>query len=256
MDGTTLVVLASVGFFATHIGLALAPVRMPLARRLGEPGFMVIYSIVASVAWAAFVHGYAVHRAEGPAGLALAHDPTARAVLYGIGLVGMALMLGAFAPRAYWASPIMVLVGKVREPHGLERISRHPFFAGLVLMAAAHVLLARHLHGVVFFGSLILVAVIGSAHQARKLRRRYGPSYDEFLAATSAIPFGAILAGRQRLVLGELPWLFMLAGVGAGVGLHALHPDVLAHGGIGFIVAVVGLSWVIAVRALVATRRS
>lgn len=255
MDGTSLVVLASVGFFVTHVGMATAPIRGPLARRLGEAGFMVLFSTVASLAWAALVYAYAVHRADGPAGLALVDEPIARGALHGVGLVGMAFMMGAFAPRGYWESPIMVLVGKVREPHGLERISRHPFFAGLVLLSAAHMLLARHLNGVLFFGVLVLVSVIGSAHQARKLRRKHGPGYDDFLAATSAIPFAAIAAGRQRLALGEVPWLFMLAGVGAGVGVHALHPDVLAHGGIGVIIAVVAASWLIGVRAVLIARR-
>src|SRR5688500_8940104 len=225
MDGVTLVGIAAVVFFATHIGMAAAPVRDPLARRLGEAGFMGLYCLVASGAWAFLVYAYAIHRADGSAGLALAEVPAARWALYAIGLLGVALMTGAFAPRAYWESPMMVLVGKVREPHGLERITRHPFFAGLVMLSGAHALLATRLTGTLFFGGLILVAVIGGAHQAGKLRRRHGAGYDQFLASTSAIPFAAIATGRQRLVAAELPWLFLLLGVGAGVGLHALHPD-------------------------------
>jgi uncharacterized membrane protein len=250
MDGVTLVVIAWAVFFATHIGMAAAPVRGPLAGRLGEAGFLALYSLIASVAWAFLVYAYAVNRADGPAGLALAGIPAARWALHGVGLLGMALMVGAFAPRAYWESPMMVLVGKVREPRGLERISRHPFFSGLVLLSGAHVLLATRLTGALFFGGLILVAVIGSAHQAGKLRRRHGPGYGDFLAVTSAVPFAAIAAGRQRLVAAELPWLYLLLGAAAGVGLHALHPNLLAYRGAGVIAAVVVSSWLIGLRGL------
>lgn len=253
MDGTTLVVVAWAGFFVTHIGMATAPVRGPLARKLGEAGFVGIYTLVASAAWAFLVHAYAIHRSDGAAGPALADDTVARAILYGVGVAGVALMIGAFAPRGYWQSPMMVLSGRVREPFGLERISRHPFFAGLVLMSAAHMLLARHLNGVLFFGGLIAVAVIGSAHQARKLRRRHGPGYQAFLDTTSAVPFAAILRGRQRLVAGELPWLLLAVGAAAGVGLYALHP-LLVHGGIWVILAVVAASSGIGLRGLVASR--
>jgi uncharacterized membrane protein len=254
MDGTASVVLATAAFFVTHIGMATAPVRGPLVRRLGEDAFIGLYTLIASALWAVLVYVYAVHRYDAPAGLALADHRIARGALYAVGLAGMALMVGAFAPRGYWQSPMMVLVGKVREPFGLERITRHPFFAGLVLFSAAHVLLARHLTGAIFFGGLILVSVIGSAHQARKLRRRHGPSYDDFLAASSAIPFAAIIAGRQRLAARELPWLLMIVGIGAGIGLHALHPDVLAHRGLAVIVAVVAASWLIGARAVLARR--
>ena len=61
-------------------------------------------------------------------------------------------MGGAFAPSAYWKSPPMVLQTSVREPVGLERITRHPFFTGLVLVMGAHVLLAHRLSAAVFAG--------------------------------------------------------------------------------------------------------
>src|SRR4030095_11369959 len=82
---------------------------------------------------------------------------------------------------------------------GIEKITRHPFFAGVGLFALAHALLATRLAGTVFFGGLLLLVVVGSWHQDRKLLARRGAPYAAYLANTSAVPFAAVLSGRQQL---------------------------------------------------------
>jgi hypothetical protein len=119
----------------------------------------------------------------------------------------------------------------VREPYGVERITRHPFFAGMALFATAHALLATRLVGTVFAAALGLLAVAGARHQDRKLLARHGAPYGEYLAETSAIPFAAVLAGRQRLVWRELPLGAAAAGVLAALALRAIHPSIFAQGG-------------------------
>ena len=144
-------VIAVVGlwglFIATHIGLATSPVRRPLVERLGPLGFLVFYGIIASIAFAALVAVYSSVRYAGPPGLALAADPLARSLLIIVIVAGFMLMAGALAPRGYWDSPIAVLADDVRAPFGLERITRHPFFAGVALAMGGHALLATHLTG-------------------------------------------------------------------------------------------------------------
>lgn len=252
MAPVTFVAVASTVFLVTHIGLTLAPIRTPLRARLGEAGFVGAYTLVAAVAFSFMVHSYAVTRDEGPLGPALAAIPSVRVVLIVVSLTGVALMVGAFAPKGYWESPSMILVGRPREPYGLERITRHPFMAGLVLWAIAHASMSSRLTGVIFFAVLIVTAVLGSAHQAGKLRRRHGEGYDRFLRTTSAVPFVAILRGRQRFSAAETPWVWLALGVASGVGLHALHPSLLAHGGVWVIAAVLG---VVAVIGIVGMRR-
>ena len=90
-------------------------------------------------------------------------------------------------------------------------MTRHPFFVGLALFGAAHALLAPRLVGAVAMGSLALFAGVGAWLQDRKLLALRGEDYCDYLAVTSAIPFAAILAGRQRLVWGELPYGTLLA---------------------------------------------
>jgi uncharacterized membrane protein len=127
----------------------------------------------------------------------------------------------------------------VREPRGLERVTRHPFFVGAVLLGSAHALLAPHLVGAVAMGSLALFAAIGAWFQDRKLLALRGQSYADYLAATSSIPFAAIAAGRQRLVWRELPFRSLLAGLALAWGLRALHAHLFDQGGAYLIAALV-----------------
>jgi len=210
-------------FIATHMGLAPSPVRRPLVERLGPLGFLVFYGIIASIAFAALVAVYSSVRYAGPPGLALAADPLARSLLIGAIIVGFMLMAGALAPRGYWDSPVAVLADDVRAPFGLERVTRHPFFAGVALAMASHALLATHLTGAVFCVGFVVLAIAGPLHQDAKLRALRGPAYDGFLAATSLIPFVAIATGRQRFVAREMPWWSFAVGLVVAAAIRLFH---------------------------------
>ena len=147
------------------------------------------------------------------------------------------LMVGAFA--RYGRSPYALGGAEVREPRGLERVTRHPFFVGTTLLGAAHALLATHLVGAIAMGSLALLAGLGARLQDRKLLALRGEPYAAYLAVTSTIPFAAIAAGRQRLVPSELPYALLLGGVALAFVLRALHGHLFDHGGVYVIAALV-----------------
>jgi uncharacterized membrane protein len=232
-------------FGISHVGLATERVRGSLVSRLGERGFAWLYVLMASALFGALVATYAAVRFSGPRGFALAELPLARAALFGSSACGLALMAGALAPSSYWSSPAAILTDGVRPAYGLERITRHPFFTGLVLVMGSHALLATKLAGTVFFTGFVALVTLGSMHQARKLRARKGEHFARYLADTSAIPFIAILRGRQRLVLREIPWFALALGVGLAFGVRELHERILAWYGAPLIAAVVGGSVVI-----------
>jgi uncharacterized membrane protein len=156
-------------------------------------------------------------------------------------------MVGAFAPRGYWDSPTAILMNRVRPARGLERVSSDPFFAGLTLLAGAHILLARRATDVVFFAGFIALAVVGTLHQGGKLRARYGASYDEYLAQTSSVPFAALLRGKQRFASGEMPYVTLALGALVAYALVRLHTGILAMHGLPIIVTAVGGSALIGV---------
>jgi uncharacterized membrane protein len=58
----------------------------------------------------------------------------------------------------------------------------------------------------------------------RKLAARDPALWARLAPATSIIPFAAILAGRNRLALGEIPRLVWILGVLAWAGMLIAHP--------------------------------
>jgi uncharacterized membrane protein len=236
-------------FGGSHIALAAA--RPRLIGRLGSVGFVALFYAVAALTFTALVRYYAMHRFDGPAGLALGQWSMVRWSLMGVALSGLALMAPSL--MTYPRSPTALFDQPIGAVRGLERVTRHPFFAGTALFAAAHTLLASRLIGAVFFGAWTLFTIVGAWHQDRKLRARRGRAYQDYCAATSAIPFAAIVSGRQRLVWGELPWSALTVGLVLAGAVRLAHDYVLAANGLVF-AAVVAIGGAIA--GLGAWRRS
>jgi uncharacterized membrane protein len=245
MQGVGVVLGLWVLFGVSHVGLATRGVRELLVLRLGARGFTWVYLLVASVLFGALVAAYSQVRTGGPPGIALAEIPWCRALLFGASALGFVLMAGALAPSGYLNSPAAILRDGVRPAYGLERISRHPFFTGLVLVMGSHAMLATRMTGTVFFAGFVVLATLGSMHQGHKLRARKGEPFAQYLASTSAVPFVAIARGRQRLVLSEIPWAAVAFGVMLAFGVHRLHDRIFAWYGAPLIGAAVGGSVVI-----------
>ncbi len=144
----------------------------------------------------------------------------------------------------------------VREPHGLERISRHAFFVGTALLGLAHALLATRLVGALLMGGLGIFALLGARHQDHKLLALRGEPYAAYLAATSTLPFGAVLAGRQRVVWGELPWGVFAVGLLISLALRQVHGQLFDRGGVYVAGAVVGGALFLALRTWLRDRRA
>jgi uncharacterized membrane protein len=223
-------------FGGAHVGLAARPLRRRLVARLGEAGFVGLFSLVAATAFTLLVRYYAAHRWEGAPGPAFGEWPTIGLVLMAVVVVGAVFVNASIV--SYWRSPYALFAGRVGGPHGVERITRHPMFAGVALLAFAHTLLATRLVGAVFMAGFALLAVAGAWHQDRKLGRLRGPDYSDYLRATSAIPFAAVLAGRQRLVWRELPGVALATGVGAALWLRRVHGANFSAGGARFVILV------------------
>ena len=237
MDPVLRVAFAVALFAISHIGLGWPPVRQFLVARLGRWGFTLLFTLVAWITFGSAVATYAAHAGEGPAGLALGASAAARFTLVAAIVLGLMLMTGAFA--GYVGSPYSFGGEQVREPRGLERVTRHPFFVGTALLGGAHALLATRLVGALLMGSLALFALLGAWFQDRKLLALRGEPYAAYLAATSTVPFAAIAAGRQRLVASELPYGTLLLGLALAWLLRSLHAHLFDHGGAYVIAALV-----------------
>ena len=225
------VALCLLVFSITHVGLTTERTRARLVAALGPLGFGILYSAIAFVGFGALVHVYARLQAAGAAGLPFAELWPVRAL--GISLVVAGIVL---ATASFFSPPASTLAlafkGSRRRARGLERVTRHPFFAGTVMLGLGHALVAQRLVGTVAFGGLALMTVVGAMHQDRKLARHLGPSYVEYLSETSFVPFAAILAGRQRLLLAEIPWIGLAVSIAVAFLLRSVHSSILARDGL------------------------
>jgi uncharacterized membrane protein len=241
MEPVGIVALLWVLFGGAHIALASRPLRAPLVARLGERGFDVTFSLVASLGFAALVFYYAAHRFDGMAGPAIGHAGILRwiflaSIAAGFALAGASLVSYPRSPYALFGTDAVA----ASEPRGIERITRHGFFVGVVLVALPHALLATRLVGTVFALGFVVLAIAGAWHQDRKLIDRRGQGHAAYVARTSTIPFAALMSGRQRMVWSELPVSHLVGGVAIAALLRYVHEGIFVWGGALVVAAVIG----------------
>ncbi|HEY9216530.1 MAG TPA: NnrU family protein [Phenylobacterium sp.] len=175
----------------------------------------------------------------------------------GLGWLGMAFgdARGSPANEAYWSvgeasrgiqliiqflSVMLIVIGlttpnpgSVRQEGALQRpdvvsgvlrITRHPFLWGVALWALGHLVVNGDRASLILFGSLLILAVTGTASIDAKRQRALGDTWAGFAAQTSNIPFAAILAGRQKLSIGEIGWWRIAVAIGVYAALLFGHP--------------------------------
>jgi uncharacterized membrane protein len=86
------------------------------------------------------------------------------------------------------------------------RITRHPFLWGFAIWAVAHLLVTGDLASLIFFGALLLLAIVGPGSIDAKRKRAFGAQWMRFAESTSSVPFLAISQGRNTLELAEIGW--------------------------------------------------
>jgi uncharacterized membrane protein len=207
-------------FAATHLALSSARLRPALLARLGEKGFLGLYSAVALATFVPFVWVYFSNRRSGPLLWGAAAVPGARPLALVLSALGLALVAGALAQP----SPALDAARPDCGSRGLTRVTRHPLFMGIALWALGHLLVNGFATDAVFFGGLLVFSLAGAAHQDARLRASGEARLERFYAETSFWPFAAILSGRNRLAWAELPWGAAALGVVLALGLYALHP--------------------------------
>ncbi len=225
-------------FAGTHDGLADSRVRARIVGRVGEGGFRLIYFAVAAVTFTLLMRSYAVNQLAGPPGLAGFVGPSMRLLLMGLAGLGAVLLVGGLV--TYPESPMEMSTRGVPPPTRLARITRHPFFVGLAMVALVHVVLSSHATGAVFFACLTLFTVVGTRRQDRKLLASKGEAYAEYCRETSVVPFAALLARRTNMTARDVPVVPLAIGVLGAVGLRFAHPVLLAWDGMAIGAAIVG----------------
>ena len=95
---------------------------------------------------------------------------------------------------------------------------------GVAVWAFGHLLVNGDLASFILFGTMLVLAVLGTYSIDAKRRRALGDKWDAFAAQTSTLPFAAIFSGRQAMPgLGEVGWR-LIVGLGVWIALALAHP--------------------------------
>ena len=183
-------------FLLTHC-VASTPLRAMLVKAMGEWPYRGLYSLVAFAALAWMISAY---------------NAAPREMLWpGLRYVPAAVMPFAFVLLAcgYWRNPTMVGADKLLQSEdparGMIRITRHPLMWAILLWSGAHILARGDLKSLLFFGSFLLLAGLGTI--LMDSRKKSNPDWARFAAVTSNLPFVAVAQGRNRIAWREIGWL-------------------------------------------------
>jgi uncharacterized membrane protein len=220
MSGTFWIAFWWVAFAGSHMALSSLRVRTRLIAGLGEKAFVVLYSLIAFATFIPLVWVYLGSRHAGGQVWNLVAVPGVRSLAILLAVLGIAMIAGGVLQP----SPALAGMRQSGGARGLTRITRHPLSMGIALWALSHLLLNGFVTDVLFFGGLLAFSLAGAAHQDARKRVLEQERLGQFFAESSFWPFGAVIAGRNRVIWRELPWVALTIGAGAAVGVYALHP--------------------------------
>ncbi len=195
--------LAALLLLLTHLGISGTSVRGRLVALVGAQAYLGLYSLITIVSLGWFIWLYTeLPRLD----YLWFPDP----LLYWFPKILMVfacvLLVGGFMvrnPTSVGQESALATPESIEAAaSGVNRITRHPFQWSVILWALSHLVANGDTVSVVFFVTFTLLSGIGSLSLDAKKRATLGTDFDAFTAVTSNLPFGAILSGRNRLVLG------------------------------------------------------
>ncbi|MBU6407941.1 MAG: NnrU family protein [Alphaproteobacteria bacterium] len=209
-------------FIALHVGLSATGLRQRAVHRIGERVYRAVFALasVATLVWVVVTYG--------PARMSLENTPLyappswAFHATHGLMLLAFLLIVPGLLTPGPTTAGFEGALAKPEPARGVLRITRHPFLWGVAIWGAAHLVSNGDRASVMLFGGLGLMVLLGTRSIDRKSRNRDPEAWAGFAAATSNIPFAAILQGRNRLALGEL-WLRLGAALLAFVAIGYFH---------------------------------
>lgn len=203
----------AVFFVFIHLVVAGSHLRGIMVKAIGEAGFRLVFSLASVLGLGWLIRGF-----NTAPQVPLWEVPLAR-------WPAMALMLPAM---------IFAVCGLLRrsptgigfEQHfeqtrGVFSVTRHPFLWAVALWALVHIAYAGDVAGITFFGTFLVVAVVGTFSIDAKRGRAYGDAWESYAAVTSNVPFHALLQHRTRFESRDL--LSWRAALAIALYLFVLH---------------------------------
>jgi uncharacterized membrane protein len=197
--------------------LSSNPLRPKAVRLLGERLYQGLYSLVAFAIFVPLVLVYSGNKHLEPL-IWIIEPNLAIDTITRIGntIAVMLVVAGIFRP-----SPTGVTGTPTRRPLGVQRITRHPLFMGIVLWALMHLLVNGFASDVAFFGGFVLFGLLGSWHQDLRQKALPDGAYAAFCEQSPFLPFTrrGILKGLREI--GVVPIVVGLLAAGLLRYFHA-----------------------------------
>jgi len=187
-------IAACVYFLLIHFGVSGTRLRDGLTGKLGDGPYQGLFSLASLIGIAWIVYAYRRAPLIPTWGLLLGFRPAAYVLVF---IAFLFAVIGVLTP-----SPTKVGMESRLDPEtarGVVRITRHPFLWGVGLWAATHLVANGDVASLVLFGTLLVLAIGGTASIDAKRRRKFPEQWPKFVAATSSVPFAAMARGGNRL---------------------------------------------------------
>jgi uncharacterized membrane protein len=212
-----LLIIAALVWIGIHLGIAGTKVRDAIVSRIGDGPFRGLFSLLSIAAIVFLVLAW-----KGAPTTSLWYAPTW--FLWVLAVV-MAVAFVLFVASVAEPNPTMIggETAITRPPRGIQRITRHPMLWSFALWAAVHVIGNGDTAAIVFFGAFLVTALAGMPSIDAKLARRDPATWQAISAATSIVPFVAIVERRNRFVPREIGWVTPLLGVAVWAAVLHFH---------------------------------
>lgn len=212
---------AALLWVVSHVGIAGSRARGAVVDRLGENGFRAAFSVLSLISISLLVIAY-----RSAPYVAIWQAPAWMGWLLAIAMLFASVLFAASvtAPNATAVGQDALLQ---RAPTGIARVTRHPMLWSFAIWAAVHIMANGDAASLLFFGAFLITALAGMPSIDAKIAARDRDAWSRFAAATSVMPFAAIVAGRSRLMLSDIGWLPVVAGVATWGALLWAHPLVI-----------------------------
>ena len=196
-------IAASLVFIAIHVLISGTRIRDSITAAIGERPYLGAFSLASLlvIIWLAFSYNAASASADNR----VLYDLGIGARHLAIPIVAVAFLLGVQGLLTPTPTAVQQEGRAAREDtiRGVLRITRHPFLWGVILWSGLHLAVNGDLASVIFFGTFLVVALVGTFLIDAKRKRKLGPVGEGFASKTSNVPFAAALSGRNRLRIGE-----------------------------------------------------
>ena len=218
--------VALTAFLAAHLIPASRSLRARLIVLMGRKAYLTVYSILSLV-----LLGWLIVAAQRADNVWL-WDPARWQ--WHVPFIAMPIATFLLVAGLLSANPLSISLRGGTEPGPITAVTRHPVLWGFLIWATAHIPPNGTGIALLLFGAMALFSLLGFVLLDHKARKRLGPErWQELAAATSVLPFAALLSGRTRwrslrplvlpaLIAAALYIWFVLQGHALLIGLDPL----------------------------------